>query len=63
METHTIKSGTTVTSIRANWGRASCPVIVRHADCGDAGEWECTGKQVADFGHDPQSALEYFGRD
>ena len=42
-------------AVRADWSQASCPVESLDAD----GEWNTTGKQVADFKHDGEDALQY----
>lgn len=42
-------------AVCANWAEASSPVWSLAGD----GEWVNTGRQVADYRHDPRSALEH----
>lgn len=55
------KVGTTEVTISADWAQAGSAIMVRYADCGDPdAEWETSGKQVADFRHDENAAIDYF---
>ena len=58
--TYTKKVGTTEITIEADFGQASDQIMIQYSDCGEEAEWETTGKQVADFGHDPEVALAHF---
>ena len=58
---HSTKVGTTTITIKADFAQASDQILARYADCGERGaEFDGTGKQVADFRHDPKAALKYF---
>ena len=59
-EIHVTKSGTTAIYISADWSQASSMIMVKYSDCGEKTEWETSDKQVADFRHNPQDALDHF---
>lgn len=54
------KVGTTKITIRADFANASSQIYARYSYCGEDAEFSTTGKQVADFRHDPKAALKYF---
>lgn len=54
------KVGTTVITIKADFVQAADQILARYSDCGEDAEFETTGKQVADFRHDPKAAIKYF---
>jgi hypothetical protein len=59
-EIHSIKDGTTLISISADWSQSSSMIMVKYSDCGEKSDWETSDKQVADFKHNPQDALKHF---
>lgn len=54
--TYTIETNWGTYGVRADWGQASAPVERGTLDS-DGWRWENTGRQVADYGHEPYDAL------